>query len=314
MSYVQDGNKYKVYGIGNTGRTNALIEGFYRNYPNLKHKIKPGTNYLKAENIKVISGLKKNVEEYNDNGFEGFLSKVTGDERNIIVNLSNIYNSYTDNKLLKFKDIDKAPLPGQNDIEINIKMGGSMQLPTIPELLQFTGNKDIDKAILLGLNDKDLGSICVQNTYLANICRLDSFWKSKVISRYPNDIKGKPEEETWKLYYIKLGDPYFGTEIRKEMLTRLRRFLSNPLAEERVLDVSRMSPNGVGIRSIYKPGSGSRKKGVPGIKVVSSNRENYVTFMKMLGPKYMKYVDEYDLIEIEPINLDMLEILNINQN
>ena len=34
--------------------------------------------------------------------------------------------------------------------------------------------------------------------------------------------------------------------------------------------------------------------------------------MKMLGPKYMKYVDEYDLIEIKPINLDMLEILDIN--
>ncbi len=278
MSYVYNGNKYKVYGIGNTGRTNALIEGFYRVYPNLNQKIKPETNYLKTENIKVISELKKNVEEYNNNKFEGFLSKVTGDERNIIVNLSNIYNSYTDNK----------------------------------ELLKFTGNKDIDKAILLGLNDKDLTSMCAQNTYLANICRLDGFWKSKVISRYPNDIKGKPEKETWKLYYIKLGDPYFDTEIRKIMLTRLRRFSSNPLAEERVLDVSRMSLNGVGIKAIYKPGSGSRKKGVPGIKVVSSNRENYVTFMKMLGPKYMKYVDEYDLIEIKPINLDMLEILDIN--
>jgi len=280
MSYVFDGNKYKVYGIGNAGRTNALIEGFYRNYPNLKHKIKPETNYLETENIEVIFELKKNMEEYNNNGFEGFLSEVTGDERNIIVNLSNVYNSYADNK----------------------------------ELLKFTGNKDIDKEILLGLDDKDLGSMCNTNTYLANICRLDGFWKSKVISRYPNDIKGKPEEETWKLYYIKLGDPYFGTEIRKEMLTRLRRFLSNPLAEERVLDVSRMSLNGIGIRSILKPVSASRKKGVPGIKVASSNRENYVTFMKMLGPKYIKYIDEYDLAGSEPINLDMLEILNINQN
>lgn len=73
-----------------------------------------------------------------------------------------------------------------------------------------------------------------------------------------------------------------------------------PLAERleelksgKVLDVSNMSETGAGVKAIDEPKPGSKKIGVPGLRVVSSKPENFYTAVTSLGPEYEHFAETY---------------------
>ena len=65
------------------------------------------------------------------------------------------------------------------------------------------------------------------------------------------------------------------------------------LVSGKVLDVSQMKPNGTNIITIDQPGRTSKKIGVSGLAIVSSNTANYVAAVRMLGPSYEHFIQSY---------------------
>ena len=73
------------------------------------------------------------------------------------------------------------------------------------------------------------------------------------------------------------------------LLTRLQ----EAQKKGKVLDVSNMREGGTNIKTIDAPGPGSKKFMVPGLGLVSSNIQNYVTAVNMLPAEYHKYINIY---------------------
>ena len=79
----------------------------------------------------------------------------------------------------------------------------------------FTGNKETDKIVLAQLDDYDLGSACATNKHLNEICKDETFWRNRTLSRF-GPYLGNAEQikeymntygfDTWKKYYISLID------------------------------------------------------------------------------------------------------------
>lgn len=70
----------------------------------------------------------------------------------------------------------------------------------------FTNNKDTDLLILSDMSDEDLINVCSVNSYLHNICNTESFWMNRLSNRFGNSVvQGKPEDITWKDYYLFLS-------------------------------------------------------------------------------------------------------------
>ena len=61
----------------------------------------------------------------------------------------------------------------------------------------------------------------------------------------------------------------------------------------KVLDVSNMDANGKGIRAVNPPTRRSGKIGVSGMPIISNNYPDYSAAMRLLGPEYQQYADEY---------------------
>jgi hypothetical protein len=69
----------------------------------------------------------------------------------------------------------------------------------------FTGIKDVDLKILFELDDRSLLNACATNKYAYNICKNESFWRDRFISRFGNEVtKYKPEERSWKNHYMQV--------------------------------------------------------------------------------------------------------------
>lgn len=73
---------------------------------------------------------------------------------------------------------------------------------------------------------------------------------------------------------------------RVSLYSRLNR-LRGP---NEVLDVSRIHPDGTGITLRTRS---PRSLGVPGLPIVSNNYPSYATAMRLLGPRFEPYADEY---------------------
>ncbi len=92
--YLYDGKKYMIYGKGDTGKCNTLVEVFYRVNDiidkNEEH------NYCSDPNNKFLSKkIKLIVDEYLLEGFGGKLDKVkTEEEKTKIVKISKAYKSF----------------------------------------------------------------------------------------------------------------------------------------------------------------------------------------------------------------------------
>jgi len=70
--------------------------------------------------------------------------------------------------------------------------------------------------------------------------------------------------------------------------------LADARSKEKVLDVSKMDlATGTGIKMIAHPGPGSKKVGVVGLEIVSSDPATYAAAVRLLGAQYEPYVAQY---------------------
>jgi len=68
----------------------------------------------------------------------------------------------------------------------------------------LTGNKDPDREILLRIeDDKVLLSACSADKYTLSLCN-DMFFYNRLARKFPNLIKYKPNDMTWKNYYLRV--------------------------------------------------------------------------------------------------------------
>ena len=63
---------------------------------------------------------------------------------------------------------------------------------------------ELDYQILEDLEDGDLFRSCQTDTYLANLCDNESFWRNRSRNKYAKLIKFKDADTTWKAFYKRL--------------------------------------------------------------------------------------------------------------
>ena len=69
----------------------------------------------------------------------------------------------------------------------------------------FTPIRDLDLKILSNLNDRDLFSFCLTDKTANKLCQDENLWRNKFIDRFGHEMmKYKPEERTWKKYYLSI--------------------------------------------------------------------------------------------------------------
>ena len=94
------------------------------------------------------------------------------------------------------------------------------------------------------------------------------------------------------------GSPRVGTAVSPGRAPRVRALadrLADATSKGKVLDVSKMDvAKGTGIKMILPPGANSKKVGVPGLAIVSSNPALYAHAIRQLGPQYEPYVQRYN--------------------
>lgn len=85
-------------------------------------------------------------------------------------------------------------------------MSGANIFPTyIPEL---------DHKILEEIDDANLFRSCNTNSYIANICNDETFWRNRTKARYAKLIRFRPPATTWKSFYTRLiNDAMYIVEI-----------------------------------------------------------------------------------------------------
>ena len=75
----------------------------------------------------------------------------------------------------------------------------------------FTGVKDVDMLILMQLDDKSLFRTCKVNKYVNDLCKSENFWRNRLQNRF--DVITKPEDKTWKNYYVELAEEEKGLNL-----------------------------------------------------------------------------------------------------
>ena len=170
-----------------------------------------------------------------------------------------------------------------------------------------------DKVIdICSKTNKKLHSYCSDSKY-------NNQWKSlidntfKHIDKYDDKLKSiwtklNVLDNTYNfLVYtglVKLLDPIVQLEIYRrqgddksyQKTLSLVNFLKKIEYAERsgkVLDISSMRDDYTGIKMIWRPGIGSRKIGPEGLPIVSRDINKYEHIIKLLGPKYNMYLDQY---------------------
>lgn len=63
---------------------------------------------------------------------------------------------------------------------------------------------EIDQGILQIIEDADLFNVCTTNSYVADICNDEVFWRNRAKTRYSILMKFKPIGVTWKAFYHRL--------------------------------------------------------------------------------------------------------------
>jgi hypothetical protein len=77
-----------------------------------------------------------------------------------------------------------------------------------------TQNKDADRLILQTIDsDRDLLETCNLNSYFNNLCNND-FFRNRMFKKYHFLIQDKPEELSWKDYYLK--SVYYIDKMKRE--------------------------------------------------------------------------------------------------
>lgn len=83
----------------------------------------------------------------------------------------------------------------------------------------LTGNRDADLLILQKLTDYELTQVCQVNKKVKTLCEDENFWRNRFNMKFGNLlIKYKPQDITWKNYYLTLTSQ----DITKEYLDNFK--------------------------------------------------------------------------------------------
>lgn len=78
----------------------------------------------------------------------------------------------------------------------------------------FSKNKDVDREILQRLDDRDLFRTLLTSKYSYDITNNDNFWRNRLLAKYSSTIPYKPEDLSWKEYYLSVV--YYIDKLLKE--------------------------------------------------------------------------------------------------
>ena len=78
----------------------------------------------------------------------------------------------------------------------------------------FSKNKDVDREILQRLDDRDLFQTLLTSKYSYEITNNDNFWRNRLLMKYASTISHKPEDVSWKDYY--LSAVYYIEELKRK--------------------------------------------------------------------------------------------------
>ena len=93
------------------------------------------------------------------------------------------------------------------------------------------------------------------------------------------------------------GSPRATGSPRVTRVKALAERLADANAKGKVLDVSKMNvAKGTGIKMINRPGPNSKKVGVAGLSIVSSDPAMYAHAVRQLGAQYEPYVNQYNAL------------------
>jgi len=85
----------------------------------------------------------------------------------------------------------------------------------------LTGLPDADREILMKLDEREFLYVCSppKNSYSRKICNEDLF-RNRLQKKYPESLEYKPENQTWKKYY--LSTIYYNSKIEEEGIEFLK--------------------------------------------------------------------------------------------
>ncbi len=69
---------------------------------------------------------------------------------------------------------------------------------------KLTGVRDVDREILLKLDDYSLLKTCSLNNYFKNSVCDDQFLEKRLKLTYPETIKFKPADKSWRQYFLEV--------------------------------------------------------------------------------------------------------------
>ena len=79
----------------------------------------------------------------------------------------------------------------------------------------LTGIIDQDREILLNIKeDQDLLKACILNKYFYKKVCNDMFFRNRLAKTYPNTLEFKPENETWKQFFLRMI--YYIAKLKEE--------------------------------------------------------------------------------------------------
>ncbi len=69
----------------------------------------------------------------------------------------------------------------------------------------FTGSDDLNIEILSIMDNESLTMMCRTSKYFAHLCNMEEMWRRRTIHFYPDAIKFKEDNDTWRTFYKKLN-------------------------------------------------------------------------------------------------------------
>lgn len=116
-------------------------------------------------------------------------------------------------------------LPPLSEAVKSIKMSMQNFQPPKKEIL-LTGIRDIDLKILEELSDQELFSFCLVNKEANKLCSNEVFWRNRFIKRFGQFNRWKPENRSYKNFYLSLVKE-LGKEVDMEDLKKKDRDIYN---------------------------------------------------------------------------------------
>lgn len=157
----------------------------------------------------------------------------------------------------------------------------------------LSGNKNTDREILLKLKDHDVMNYCnnVENRFIYKEVCNDSFFHNYMIIHYPNVLKYKTGDMTWKQYYLKTiwyiskmkeeSDFEFKTGDPKEYYDILHNNLMSHIFFERVGEI-----NAKDLYEIYSKKSSDANTPYTMKGAAKINHEDFIEYLIKEGRSY----------------------------